>query len=160
MEVFYKKDKFLYNQQEILFWFSQNQKCGREIKIKKSKKDFVVSWHNKFPKNILHFGLVYDIIVTMEKLKYSRKFITKCKKAYPHAKELHELLKNGDPFVGRILDDKRYASMGVSNEKVLAAKSLDELQAIAKQNHSAVDLYSDWCDEYASAKQQDAERSL
>ena len=96
----------------------------------------------------------------MEKLKYSRKFMAKCKKAYPHAKELHKLLKNGDPFVGRILDDKRFASMGVSNEKVLAAKSLEELQAIAKRNQAEVDLYSDWCDECAAARENATDSEL
>ena len=82
-----------------------------------------------------------------KKLRYSRKFIAKCKKAFPYAKELHALLKVGDPSVGRILENKRFATMGVSNEKVLAAKTLEELQAIAKHNQAEVDLYSDWCDE-------------
>jgi len=75
-------------------------------------------------------------------MKYTEEFKDRVKKLYPNSKQMHEMLDNGNAFLGRLLDDN--SPSGISNETILKAKSLTELQQLATTNQAKIQLYKDY----------------
>lgn len=75
-------------------------------------------------------------------MKYTPSFKQKVRTLFPNDSRLSNLLESGSELVGRILDDS--APSSISNDTVLKATSLQELQDLAKNNKAKVDLYSEF----------------
>lgn len=75
-------------------------------------------------------------------MAFPQQFIDECKEAFPDWKDLHEKLDQGSDVVGRYLDDSFTNSVKV--EDILAAKSLDEVQAMARREQKIGHLYAWW----------------
>jgi len=76
-------------------------------------------------------------------MNYSVEFQNKVKQQYgANNKELLKLMMYGDPALGKFLDESKI--VGIPNEKILSAKSLDDLKAIAAFNKQGCDLYKEW----------------
>lgn len=73
---------------------------------------------------------------------YTEEFKLKCKALYPNWERLHKALDTGSVWVGRYLDDS--SSGMVSAEAILAATSLEEIQAVARVEKAKRDLYAEW----------------
>lgn len=82
-------------------------------------------------------------------MDYPKDFIEEVKAAYPSFKELHSLLDEGAVIVGRYLDD--FSSNSISIDKILAATSLEELQAAANVQKERLALYNWWCRLYSNS---------
>lgn len=78
-------------------------------------------------------------------MAYSEKLIKAVKEAYPDYPRIHELADQGSVWLGRYLDDS--APRAISIVTVLEARSLDELQTLAKHYKKQQDVYAMWCDE-------------
>ncbi len=83
-------------------------------------------------------------------MQYSKELINEVKELYPNSKEIHDLAKSGNVFLGRYLDDS--SSGAISIDTILLATSLDELQKKARMAKRKLELYHKWCDEYDLAK--------
>ena len=83
-------------------------------------------------------------------IKYSKEFIEECKRVYPNWKELHKALEEGKVIVGRMLDDSRYDK--ITNDEILTASSLKELQDKANKIKDKNNLYSWWFSIYDSVR--------
>ena len=88
----------------------------------------------------------------ISKICYSLEFIAQCKAVYPKAEFVHQYLADGDIKLGKFLEMREeYCERGVPSETVLEAKSLAELQEIARQNQAEVALCRAWRKEYDAA---------
>ena len=79
-------------------------------------------------------------------MDYPEEFKKKAKRLYPKWNKLHEMLDSNQTFVGRYLDDGRSSTMSLN--KILSAKSLDELQNEARVELERNQLYIEWCELY------------
>ena len=75
----------------------------------------------------------------------SEKLIKAVKEAYPDYLQMHKLADEGNVWLGRYLDDSSPRSIPLKT--ILEARSLEELQALAKQCQQKVDVYLMWCEE-------------
>ena len=77
---------------------------------------------------------------------YPEDFKKRLKKAYPDWEELHWRLDNNDYMVGHLLKENMQSAISI--DSVLAAKSLEDLQSMAKAMEQRVKLYDEWCELY------------
>ena len=73
---------------------------------------------------------------------YSQEFVDKCKAAFPNEIDLHGALDAGSELVGFYLKEKPEA---ISNDDILNAKTLEELQGRAAFIKLKAELYQEWC---------------
>jgi len=78
---------------------------------------------------------------------YSKELIKEVKECYPDYKKMHELVDNGDVMLGRYLYDNCNSDIVNILDKILIAKTLEELQEEARLIKRKIDLYEMWCDE-------------
>lgn len=83
-------------------------------------------------------------------MEYPEDFKAAVKKVYPDPGwSLDEALDKGSEIVGRYLDD---AEKTVSLKFILAATTLEEVQAEARRCQERVDLYRRWVELYQEQK--------
>jgi hypothetical protein len=80
-------------------------------------------------------------------MQYPKEFIEKAKRIYPNWTKLHELLDKGSPFVHTLLYESR-PDKSVSFDRVLNAKSLEELQQHVREEQEKASLYLEWTSVY------------
>lgn len=79
-------------------------------------------------------------------IKYSQELIEAVKEVYPDLTYLHIIASEGDPILGRYLDDNQTP---VTNKAILEAKSLEEVQELARQSQRKEKVYRMWAKEYS-----------
>lgn len=80
---------------------------------------------------------------------YSEDFKSRCKIAYPKARELHRALDHNSEAVGRILSELN--SSTITPDTILRATSLAKLKELAKREKMRAGLYTEWYDTYLMA---------
>jgi hypothetical protein len=75
-------------------------------------------------------------------MEYPQKFVADVKELFPDRPKMHELADNGNPFLGRYLDDTTGNVMAI--DTILSATSLDDLQRNARQLKRRAGLYTEW----------------
>lgn len=76
-------------------------------------------------------------------MNYPKDFVERVKKAYPDWERLHEALNSGSIMVGKYLSDNTCDSFLL--DKILNAKSPEELKKSAKLALEKNMLYEEWC---------------
>jgi len=79
-------------------------------------------------------------------MAYSQQLIADVKELYPDSEQMHKLADDGNAFLGRYLDDS-CSAYAISNDAILLATSLDDLQTLARNAKRKVELYKRWCHE-------------
>ena len=78
---------------------------------------------------------------------YPEDFKKRVKETFPKFEKLHRVLDNGSLDVGLYLRNLMQ-SASISNDTILAATSLEELQKMAKVAETRSNLYNEWCKLY------------
>ena len=76
---------------------------------------------------------------------YPEDFKKRVKETFPEIEKLHRNLDKGSLEVGLYL---RSRTVSISNDTILAATSLEELQKMAKVAKTRSNLYDEWCKLY------------
>jgi len=83
-------------------------------------------------------------------MSYTKELIDEVKRIYPDSPTMHQLAENGGVMLGRYLDDSCKSSIDINI--ILNAKTLEEIQTIARKEKEKVHLYNKWCNEYPRPK--------
>jgi hypothetical protein len=75
-------------------------------------------------------------------MNYPEVFRVKVKLIYPNNNVLLMAIENGSPFVGKMLE--QYSQESISNEEILNAADLNELQTKAQVIKAKRELYKLW----------------
>ena len=75
-------------------------------------------------------------------MNYPESFKIKVKLIYPNNNALLRAIENGSPFVGKMLE--QYSQESISNEEILNATDLNELQTKAQVIRARRELYKLW----------------
>ena len=75
-------------------------------------------------------------------MNYPEGFKLKVKLIYPNNNVLLMAIENGSPFVGKMLE--QYSQESISNEEILNATDLNELQTKAQVIKARRELYKLW----------------
>lgn len=73
---------------------------------------------------------------------YTQELIDEVKELYPNATQMIACAENGSYFLGRYLDDN--CSTSISLDRILLAKSLEDLKKEALIERRKVELYHKW----------------
>ena len=76
---------------------------------------------------------------------YSEQLIKEVKECYPDYERIHQLADKGSVWLGRYLCDN--IANGISIDRVLSAKTLQELQDQAMHEKRKQQCYEMWCNE-------------
>ena len=78
-------------------------------------------------------------------MNYPEDFVSRCKKAYPDWKELHEKLDSGDVMAGRYLDDASGSVIGTKKIlKLIDKNKVKKLRVMCLFAIEKVALYVEW----------------
>ena len=77
-------------------------------------------------------------------MAYSEKLKSEVKQLYPNSKEIITCVENGSFWLGEYLLDNISV---ISNNEILNAKSLEDLQEKAKLIQKKQSVYNKWCEE-------------
>lgn len=73
---------------------------------------------------------------------YTQEFIAEVKKLYPGDETIAKLAEDGNPFLGRYLDDS--SAMGIGVDEILTATSLEAIQEKARKMKRRREIYGEY----------------
>lgn len=89
-------------------------------------------------------------------MKYSKELIDEVKELFPNSYDMLRHAEAGSEMLGRYLDDS--SSNSISVDKILEAKSLEEIQTLARKAKRKVELCRKWGQEWDAQRELTANR--
>lgn len=81
--------------------------------------------------------------------KYSKELIEGVARLYPDSEVMNRFAKEGNPFLGRYLDDGSSSSIDI--DCILQQHHIDGIHAKAKELKAKRDLYALWYEDYKTS---------